>query len=444
MKLTPARGLLIGYVSLIILGAVLLSLPMASTGKRCSLIDSFFTSASSVCVTGLIVKDTPKDFSLFGQAVILFLIQIGGLGYMTTASILFLFLRRRFSMRQSIITGEGVSFFSIGGVRPFIARIFQMTFAMELIGVVLLSLRFSRLGYARLTALHLGLFHSISAFCNAGFSLFSNSFISFSKDPWILFTISTLFIIGGLGFITMREIKRKLFKPRHIMSLHAKIALATTIIFLIGGTFLFFVIENNGILKGYIPVNKLLISYFQAATPRTAGFTAVALKDIRPTTNFLLCLFMFIGASPGGTGGGIKTVTFAVILLSTIAYLRGKSSVTVFNRRLREVDINRSFYIFIIGIGVIFFGLFIIGLGGMPLSKILFEEFSAFGTVGLSLGSINNPAVSLSYNFSLAGKIVIILTMIAGRVGPLTLGLAFLEKPPKGVYKFSEERVQVG
>lgn len=437
--MNTAKWIFTGYLCIILIGCLLLSLPISSSGERLDIVDSLFTATSSLCVTGLIVKDTPNDFSLFGHIVILILIQIGGLGYMTIGSLLFLAIGRRFSLRQSTVASKGISLVDTGGLRSLIKKIVLFTAIFEILGMLIFTHSFAVRDYNY--PLWLGLFHSVSAFCNAGFSLFSDSFVRFQNDPLFLLTASSLFILGGLGFVVLAEL---VTKGKRKLSLHSRIVLVTTLILLVTGSVVFFLSENEGLLGGHRIGTKFLLSYFQMATPRTAGFTALDLSGASNFTLFFILILMFIGASPGGTGGGIKTTTFGICFLSTLQYLEGKRDVNAFGKRIREEDIKRAFYVVIVSLAIVSFGVLVLSLEGLPFERILFEELSAFGTVGLSTGSLSVKGVSLSYDFSILGKLMIIVTMFAGRIGPLTLGLAFLERKELATYRYSEELVQIG
>lgn len=441
--LTPSRIIFLGYVTIILIGTLLLALPIASNSQsKCSLIDSVFTATSSVCVTGLIVKNIGYDFSLFGRVVILVLIQIGGLGYMTIASILFSMIGRRLSLKQDRALSETTG--SSPGIetRRFALRILATTLAFEVIGTIILSVRFKSLGY--------GMFHAVSAFCNSGFSLFSDSFIRFSTDPFIIFTISGLFIIGGLGFIVLKEIKN-LLKRRHL-SLHAKIVLLSTFILLILGTFAILGMEWNNGLKDMPLSGKFFTAFFQSATPRTAGFSSIDLNNFRDATIVLTMLFMFIGASPAGTGGGIKTTTFALCIMGLLKWFMGRKDISLLRRRINMEIITKTFIIFLSGLIIIGTGVFILTLSQQGVlgshSKgflgIVFEEFSAFATCGLSMGSSVMPGLSLSYDFNLLGKMIIILTMLAGRVGILIISTAIISPRGKEPFKYPEAKVLTG
>ena len=437
--MNPSKLIFTGYICIIVMGWLILSLPVSSSGEPLNTIDSLFTATSSICVTGLIVKDTPNDFSLFGHIIILILIQIGGLGYMTVGSLLFLTLRRRLSIRQSTVVSNSISVVDVGTLGLLIKRIVLFTLLFEGLGMFIFAYRFTLNGLKY--PFWPGLFHSVSAFCNAGFSLFSNSFIGFQNDPVVLLTASTLFIIGGMGFIVLSEITAKKKKR---LSLHARMVLLITSVLLVVGTLVFLFSESGNLLSGHTIWKKLLISYFQAATPRTAGFTALNLGYANTFTLFLLTILMFIGASPGGTGGGVKTTTFGICFLSALRYLQGKQDVNLLGKRINEDNIRRAFHIIILSLFLICLGILVLSLEGLPFERVFFEELSAFGTVGLSTGSLIRDGVSLSHDFSVIGKLMIIISMFVGRIGPLTLGLAILERKKTAAFRYSEESLQIG
>ncbi len=357
----PARLLIIGYISIITIGAILLYLPVANV-RPIKFIDSLFTSTSAVCVTGLVVRNTGLDFTKFGKGVILLLIQLGGLGYMTITNFLFVIVRRRLSMRQIALTQETIPY-PFGKTEDFIRQIILFTFLFEAFGTILLSARFYKLGYPLQRAIAFGLFHSISAFCNAGFALFTNSFIEFNSDPFIILTISFLVIIGGLGFVVLTDIHRFLRGLIKRVTLHTKIVLIFTLILLLAGMFLILALEYNGLLKNYSFSRKLLLAFFQSVVPRTAGFTGVDITQMKPASLFLNMILMFIGASPGGTGGGIKTTTFFVITIAILHYLRGRKHVTAFGRMIVDGACRLAFIVFFLAITVITTGIFILAPG---------------------------------------------------------------------------------
>ena len=312
-EINAPRLLIFGYLGIIGIGTLLLLLPFA-TNNGISVIDALFTASSGICVTGLIVKNTALDFTLFGKCVLLTLIQIGGLGYMTLSTTFFFFLGRKVSLRDRVLFKESINVLSFENLKRFAWRVFRITIALELTGTLLLYIFFVR-RFDPLTALGHAFFHSVSAFCNAGFSSFSENLGLFSNSIAVPLIAAALFIIGGLGFIVISDIYTVLIKrTKKQLSLHTVIVLRTTLAFIVFGTIFILLREGHHALKSYTFIEKLLFSFFQAVTPRTAGFNTFTISLFSPITLLMFMFFMFIGASPGGTGGGIKTTTFVLLL----------------------------------------------------------------------------------------------------------------------------------
>ncbi|MGB9720816.1 MAG: TrkH family potassium uptake protein [bacterium] len=444
-EINPARILLFGYISIIIVGALLLCLPFSTT-KSISFIDALFTSTSALCVTGLIVKNTAIDFTIWGKLIILLLIQIGGLGYMTLSTSFFFFLGKKISLRDRMLFKESVNILSYDNLMRFAWRIFRITFVVELIGAALLYFCF-RQKFGGTSAAGHAIFHSISAFCNAGFSTFSEN-LSLVSDNWVVPVICTMLIVtGGIGFIVISDIYYVLIKKiRRDLSLHTKIVLYTTVVLIIVGAVFIFLNEGQRILDQYPLPMKIIHSIFQAITPRTAGFNTVNISLFSPVTIFLLVILMFIGASPGGTGGGIKTSTFTLLLIwiKELLFGRYRTDITTMKRRIPVEQAMRSFLLISLSFSSIVIAFFIIMLIDQPdPMKLVFEIFSAFGTVGLSLGSGIYPGCSYVCDFSSISKLVIILIMLIGRVGTLTIGSALI-KPHSLDFSYPEESIVVG
>jgi trk system potassium uptake protein TrkH len=443
-EINAPRLLIFGYLGIIAVGTILLSLPIASHGI--TLVDALFTASSALCVTGLIVKSTALDFTLFGKSVILMLIQIGGLGYMTLSTSFFFFLRRKISLRDRVLFKESINLLTFENLTKFAWRVFKITIAFEAAGTILLFFLFLE-RFDPLNAFGHAFFHSVSAFCNAGFSSFSENMALFSHSIPAPLIIALLFIIGGIGFVVISDLYTTVIKrEKKKLALHSKIVLKTTIFLIVIGTVFILLYEGNKSLFGYSFFNKLSLSFFQAVTPRTAGFNTITISLFSPLTLVLLMLFMFIGASPGGTGGGIKTTTFAVLLSWAKELLLGRygTDIPTSKKRIPIEQAFRSFHIVILSISIMLGAFFLIILfdNQSPL-KVLFELFSAFGTVGLSLGSSINHFCSFSYDLSSVGKLLIVLVMIAGRVGTLTIGSALLQPHPLD-YSFPEEPIVIG
>lgn len=444
-EVNAPRLLLFGYLGIIIIGTILLSLPIATT-HGISFIDALFTASSSLCVTGLIVKNTALDFTLFGKSVILALIQIGGLGYMTLSTTFFFFLGRKISLRDRVLFKESMNILTFDNLRRFAWRVFRITIALELIGTAVFFFSFLR-KFSPLTALGHAFFHSISSFCNAGFSTFSENLALFQSVPSVPIISALLFIVGGLGFVVISDLYTTLLKrQKKQLALHTVIVLRATLVLVVVGTIFILLHEGTTSLAHFSFGQKLLISFFQAVTPRTAGFNTIPISTFGPLTLIMIMVYMFIGASPGGTGGGIKTTTFVLIIKWMKEMLLGRygKDITTHRKTIPIEQAYRAFVIVGLAIGAVFCAFCLIMLiDNPPPIKVLFETFSALGTVGLSLGSSSNPICSFSYDLTAAGKLIIILLIITGRVGTVTIGGALL-KPHLLDYKYPEEPIVVG
>lgn len=432
-KLSPANLILIGFIIIILSGTLVLLLPfMVNSGNKLRFIDALFTATSATCVTGLIVVDTATFFSFWGQLVILVLIQIGGLGYMTLNTILALALRRRIEYRTRLAIRDSFSLDFPGGVVRFVLSVLKYTFFIEGIGFLILFLNFLRYFTPR-EALFPAIFHSISAFCNAGFSIFSNNLESFVLDPVVNFTIMGLIILGGLGFVVLREIAEK----HSISSLHSRVVVRTTLFLIVVGTVLILLLEwDNPATLAELPWGgKIMASLFQAITPRTAGFNTISTAGLREASVFLIMLLMFVGASPGGTGGGVKTTTFALLLGTAVSVVRGGEKVEFFHRRIIPTIVSRAISVVVLAFFLVFIvTMVLLVVQPAPLLDICFEVVSAFGTVGLSRGMTPN-LLDLS-------KILIIITMYVGRVGIMTLVMV-RPSQEKDLITYPEERVLI-
>lgn len=435
-KLSPPQLLALGFAGIILLGSLLLGLPLSSaTGKPLPYLDALFTATSATAVTGLVVVNTRDTFSLFGELVIMTLIQIGGLGLMTVATLVALTTGRRITLRQRVIIQESLGYVRLEGIVRLTRAILLFTAVVEGCGSLILAWHWaSRLGWGQ--AFYYGIFHSVSAFCNAGFDLFAESLTEFRGDWLVNLVFSGLFILGGLGFYVVTELSY----PRSWgkLSLHTKLVLSTTAALIILGTVTIFVLEKeNPDTLANLPLGeKLLASYFQAVTPRTAGFNTLPIGEMREATLLVLIGLMFIGASPGSTGGGIKTTTFASLLAMVICLVTGREETTVFGRRLGTLVVFRAMAIAVISLGIIVcctLALLLSGNGN--LLEALFESTSAFGTVGLSTG--------ITPGLSPTGKVALIITMYIGRVGPLTLAFALMQRAHGRVH-LPEEKIMVG
>jgi trk system potassium uptake protein TrkH len=430
----PAQIILLGYITVILLGSLILMLPaMTAPGKDLTFIDAVFTSTSAICVTGLTVVDTATFFSFWGQIVILVLIQCGGLGYMTLTTLIAIGLGRRIEYRDRLALKETFSLETAGGVVRFTLNVLKYTFTIEGAGIVLLLLGFYG-KYPFPKAFFAAIFHSISAFCNAGFSVFSNNLEDYVQSPLISLTICSLIILGGIGFMVLKEI----FDRNRTLSLHSKVAIRVTILLLLIGTVFIFLFEKNNpdTLGNFTISGKILSSFFQAVTPRTAGYNTIKIGLMRPISLFLVMFLMFIGASPGGTGGGIKTTTFALLLGIVKGVAQEKNRVEYFHRRIPSEIIYRATAQTILPFFLVFIVTMIIMSyqPGNPI-HVLFEVISAFGTVGLSTG-ITPTLFSLS-------KFLLVIMMYYGKVGLLGLAIYPVKKDEKECILYPEEGVQL-
>jgi trk system potassium uptake protein TrkH len=455
---SPTRTLIASFLVLIFSGAGLLMLPAASAEGRESLsfVDALFTATSGTCVTGLIVKDTGRDFSMMGQLVILTLIQLGGLGIVVFGAVFALLLGQAFTLRESVAMQDLLSARTISRIGNMIAFIFVSTVLIEAVGAVSLLGMWD--GDVQ-NKWFCSIFHAVSAFCNAGFSLFSNSFVGYSRSWQAYLVICPLIILGGFGFsvlydlfnITADRIKRffkKWFYKQYRLSMEApkrmrlqtKIVLSASASLIVLGTLAILLFERYASGPVNPPENTILNALFQSVTARTAGFNTVNISAMSPSSKFILILLMFIGGSPGSTAGGIKTVTIVVIIMTTIAALRKRQEVELFRRSVRVVVVGRAVTVTLLFVTVLFSGTLALSItensNCFPMLNIMFEAASALGTVGLTTG--------ITPLLTTAGKLIIIAMMLIGRLGPLTLlaALTFNLKPAR--YNYPQEAVVVG
>ncbi len=442
-QFSPAQLLAVSFAGLIAAGTVLLWLPVAAAREPLSLLNAFFTSTSAVCVTGLVVVDVPNALSTFGQVVVLLLIQAGGLGYMSVTTVVAVAMGKQLTVHERITLQEALNVQTMDGLIRFVLNVFRLTLAFELVGALVLGFRWAgEMGPGR--ALYFGLFHAVSAFNNAGFALFSDSLMTYRDDPIVNATIMTLIISGGVGFVVLAELGR-LWKTRRL-SVHTRLVLTMSVALIVGTTLAIFVLEhrNPRTIGDLALPHGLLASFFQAVTPRTAGFNTLDIGAMTPATLFLLMVLMFIGAAPGGTGGGIKVTTFGITVAALWATVRGASDAVIFRRRLAPELIARAFFVSLIAFlalnGV---AALLLITEGRALLPTLFETVSAAGTVGLSTGEAGSP-VSLAGHFSPVGKLLVIATMYMGRIGPLTLAVAVARggTPPR--VRYPEGKILVG
>nr|WP_263326752.1 TrkH family potassium uptake protein [Neobacillus sp. Marseille-Q6967] len=438
IKLHPAQILVIGFASLILIGTLLLMLPIATyeEGRGLSLIDALFEATSAVCVTGLAVVDTGSTFTMFGEIVMLCLIQIGGWGFMTTGIFMFIILGKKIGLKERLLLQDSLNVFSLAGVVQLVKKIIIITLLIETLGIITLSIRWSfEMPIGK--AIYYGVFHSISAFNNAGFGLEPDNLSKWVSDPTVNLAITLLFITGGIGFTVILDLwEKKSFKK---LSLHSKIALIMTVILNILGTSIILGAEfNNPATIGNLGWDgKLWASYFQGVVTRTAGFNTIDIGGLTLSSQVFMMALMFIGASSGSTGGGIKVTTFAIILLAFWSVVTNRDDVNIFKRRISQDLVNKSLSIVVTATAFIFLVFFLLTFTEKaPMNEILFETISAFGTVGLSTG--------LTYELSPIGKLLITLMMFIGRLGPLTMAFALLKTRKDAKVRFAEEKILIG
>lgn len=444
LKITPTQLIVAGFATLIFLGAFILNLPIASRdGQQVGFINALFTATSAVCVTGLVVVDTGTHWTVFGQVIIAALIQIGGLGIMTMSTLLALLVGRRITLRERLLIQESLNQFDLEGLVRLTKNIIIATFAIELVGAILFSFVFIP-DYGLKKGIAFGVFHAITGFCNAGFDLIGEfrSFTPYVNNFIININTMALIIIGGLGFSVWTDVYQ-IFKDRSMknITLHSKVVLGTTAFLILFGAAFIFAIEfnNPGTLKDLPLSGKVLASFFHSVSPRTAGYNTLDMTALTTPTKFLTIILMFIGGSPGSTAGGIKTATAAILVLTVIAVVKGKDEPEVFERRLPNYLVYRAMAVAAISLSLVVFVTMMLSITeSADFMTLFFETTSAFGTVGLTL--------NYSPNLSLIGKLIISITMFAGRVGPLTLVLAFAQRASrnKGNLKYPEDRIMVG
>ncbi|HOP28220.1 MAG TPA: TrkH family potassium uptake protein [Spirochaetota bacterium] len=442
-RLSPVQQFVASFLLLILTGALLLKIP-AATVKGISFIDALFTSTSAVCVTGLVVLDTGKDFTFIGQSIILILIQLGGLGIMTFTIGIFSMLGGGFSLKWRFAFSEIYNDITIIPTRQILKKILIYTFMIEtLTGIVLFTQFIKHFGL--FDSIWLSVFHSISAFCNAGFSTFSDSLISYQCNTVIVLAISANIILGGLGFLVLTELANIRFGKKmsvfHEFSLHSKIVLTSTVILITAGTALFLALEWNNLIKGMNFYDKLLISTFQSITCRTAGFNTVDIGSLRDSTLSVMMLLMFIGGSPGSIAGGIKTTTFAVIAGMVISKFRGKNQVIFWDRAVNNEIINKSMTLVILAFIFIYAStISILSVHSFDAKnsflQVIFEVVSAFGTVGLSTG--------ITQHFPDMSKLLLSLVMLIGRVGPFAIITALTVNRKAADIHIADENIMIG
>lgn len=442
IELNPVRVLALGFALLILLGSVLLMLPIATmSGEMTPFIDALFISTSAVCVTGLVTVDTATHWNYFGKTVILSLIQIGGLGFMTFATTAAVFMGKKLGLKDRLLMQEAYNAMNLQGIIRMVRYVVMFTFGVELAGAFILSTQFIPMfGWAR--GIYYSIFHSVSAFCNAGFDLMGNysSLMSWNDNPVVLWTIMILIVGAGLGFSVWMELWN--FKSLNKLSLHAKLVLSSTLILIFGGAFFFFIFEfDNPLTIGTMgPFDQLTNAMFASVTPRTAGFNAISISDMSMTSRLLTIILMFIGGSPGSTAGGVKTTAISVLFLTVVCVIRGRHDPEAFGRRIDKENVFKAFAIVVIGLGIVlgvtmWMSFFESDLGA-SMETLIFEATSAFATVGLSEG--------ITPGIRDGSKIGLILGMYFGRVGPITVLLALSRQKPPAQISYPDGKILIG
>lgn len=440
-RFSKVQIIALSFLGIIVAGALLLLLPFATReGQSTTLLDAAFTAVSATCVTGLIVHDTFQHWTLFGQLVILVMIQLGGLGLMAFSVTFSLLLRRRIGLKERGILQESVNTLQIGGIVKLVRQMLLGTLLFEGLGALLLSIRFiGDFGVGK--GLYYGIFHSISAFCNGGFDLMGvreagSSMTYYAGDPLVNLTLIALIMIGGTGFLVWDDLLKNKWHFRRYR-LHTKLVLSMSAILLFGGALLFYLLERGGILAGEPVGKQILLSLFQSATTRTAGFNTAETAALGDSSKLWMAMLMFVGGNPGSTAGGIKTTTLAVLLIYLRSTLRRTKGAEMFGRRLEEEVVKRAAAILTLSLMLDLFGtLALTALEQLPLADVLFEVVSALGTVGISVG--------ITGSLSAVSKLILMFLMYCGRMGSLTFALIFTENRQTSPAQKPTERISVG
>lgn len=436
----PAQGIAAGFGVGILAGTAALMLPIAKTGPGgASFLDALFTATSAVCVTGLAVVDTAQYWTPFGQVVILVLIQLGGFGIMSFAALLGVLLARRLGLKSRIQAAVETKSTGFGDVRSILLGILRITVVVELVVATLLALRFGvGYGYSPGKAIWMGFFHSISAFNNAGFALFTDNLMAFVGDPWICLPIAAAIITGGLGFPVLFELRHRYRTPVH-WSMNLKLVLSGTAVLLVLGTLFICILEwtNPRTLGALGIADRVLAGFFQSVMTRTAGFNSLDIGQMDPATWLGMDILMFIGGGPAGTAGGLKITTFAVLLFILLTEIRGGTAVNVFGKRLSRSVHRQAITIVLLAVALVIGSTMALMLmTDFGFDRLLFETISAFATVGLSTG--------ITASLPPAGQLLLVLLMFVGRLGPVTLASALALRSSKLLYEFPKERPLIG
>lgn len=452
-NLDPGWALILYYACAIVLGGALLTLPIAANGEPLSFLDALFTATSAQCVTGLVVVDTGTRLTLFGQLVVLMLIQVGGLGITTFSVYLFFYLGMGVGIRDRWVIQETLLHTPVDSLRDLVRSIFRYTLVVEAAGAALLAVAFvPRMGWGK--GIYSAVFHSISAFCNAGFALYADSMIGYRAEPLVNITLMALIILGGIGFLVIKETfdlsqnRQRSRKRRRRLSLHSRLVFMTSAILIVGGALLIGLLEASASLKSMGAAEGFWVALFQSVTSRTAGFNSIDLNLFEVPTLFLIMFLMFVGASPGSCGGGIKTTSLALFVAIMHSRLKGNPHTNVFRRTLPAAAVNKTLTLVmtaLLFIALAVFSLLAVQMQGLPAMasrgaflEYAFEAVSAFATVGLSLGATAKLVP--------AGKLIVILLMFIGRIGLLTVAFTMIQRSRKAAVPvhYAEENIMIG
>ncbi len=431
----------LGFALIIALGTLLLSLPVAARTGESDILTALFTAVSATCVTGLAAADTYRHWTLFGQLVILCMIQVGGLGFMTIGVYIAVLLKRRIGLQERETLHESVNTLEIAGVVRLVKSIVQGAFIIEGIGAALLAVSFiPRFGAVR--GIYFSIFHSVSAFCNGGFDLMGineaySSMTAFEGDALVNLVLCALILVGGIGFVVWDDVLKHKWHFKQYL-LHSKIVIVSTLGLTVIGTLLFLIFENNATLAGMTPAQKLLGALFSAVTPRTAGFNTVDTASLSNAGTLLTMLLMFIGGSPGSTAGGAKTTTLAVLLCYAMAMIRGREDINLFGRRLTADVVKKANAVVVINLSLAFIAsCAVMALQpDISMTDVVFEVLSAINTVGMTTG--------ITRSLNIASKLIVALLMYCGRLGSLSFALIFAKKPASNAVREPQEKIIVG
>lgn len=430
-----------GFALIILAGALLLSLPIANKSGHGNWLNSLFTATSATCVTGLVVTDTYQNWTIFGQIIILCLIEVGGLGFLTIGAYISVLLKKRIGLQEREQLQESVNTLEIAGVVRLVKKIVQGALCVEGLGAVLLAFRFvPRFGVAR--GIYFSVFHAVSAFCNGGFDLMGvneaySSLVAFEGDIVVNLVVVTLILVGGIGFIVWDDVMRNKWHFRKYL-LHSKIVITTTLILTAAGTILFLITENNAVFAGMSPLEKFLGALFSSVTPRTAGFNSVDTAALSNSGKIITMVMMFIGGSPGSTAGGVKTTSMVVLLFYAVAMVLGREDINLFGRRLTDEVVKKANAVVIINATLTIMATITI-MTLQPLlnfEDVLFEVLSAIGTAGMTVG--------ITRELNIISRVIIIVLMYCGRLGSLSFALVFAQKKTSASVRQPQEKIIVG